>query len=220
MTTMHQEKVKCCVCGKKSNHDVVGSSYSHGSSDLDTRPPEMTRSTIYYSIQRCPSCGYCASDLSECSGVLKFSVESKEYQKIIGNKSIPKVAASFLALSYLKQQTLNYAESAWAAIHAAWICDDKNKEKASKECRKKAISMIENANAHSQNMGDQAGATEALSIDLMRRAGMFEQAFKLAEETKSKDIEEIIMQVITYEESLIESKDIDSHTVSEALGDE
>ena len=51
----------------------------------------------------------------------------------------------------------------------------------------------------------------------MRRAGMFEQALKLAEDTKSKDIEEIIMQVITYEESLIESKDIDSHTVSEAL---
>ena len=54
----------------------------------------------------------------------------------------------------------------------------------------------------------------------MRRAGMFEQAFKLAEETKSKDIEEIIMQVITYEESLIELQDIASHTVSEALGDE
>ena len=80
--------------------------------------------------------------------------------------------------------------------------------------------MIENANAHSQNMGDQAGATEALTIDLMRRAGMFEQAFKLAEETKSKDIEEIIMQVITYEESLIELQDIASHTVSEALGNE
>ena len=183
MTTMHQEKVKCCVCGKKSNHDVVGSSYSHGSSDLDTRPPEMTRSTIYYSIQSCPSCGYCASDLSECSGDVKFHVESKEYQEIIGNKAIPKVAASFLALSYEKQQTHQYSESAWAAIHAAWICDDKNKQKASKECRKKAISMIENANAYSQNMGDQAGATEALTIDLMRRAGMFEQALKLAEET-------------------------------------
>ena len=220
MTTMHQEKVKCCVCGKKSNHDVVGSSYSHGSSDLDTRPPEMTRSTIYYSIQRCPSCGYCTSDLSECSGKVKDHVESKEYQKIIGNKAIPKVAASFLALSYEKQQTHQYSESAWAAIHAAWICDDKNKQKASKECRKKAISMIENANAYSQNMGDQAGATEALTIDLMRRAGMFEQALKLAEETKTKDIEEIILQVIAYEESLIESKDIDSHTVSEALGDE
>ena len=220
MTTMHQEKVKCCVCGKKSNHDVVGSSYSHGSSDLDTRPPEMRRSTIYYSIQRCPSCGYCASDLSECSGDAKFHVESKEFQEIIGNKAIPKVAASFLALSYEKQQTHQYSESAWAAIHAAWICDDKNKQKASKECRKKAISMIENANAYSQNMGDQAGATEALTIDLMRRAGMFEQALKLAEETKTKDIEEIILQVIAYEESLIESKDINSHTISEALGDE
>ena len=217
---MHQEKVKCCVCGKKSNRDVVGSSYSHGSSDLDTQPPEMRRSTIYYSIQRCPSCGYCASDLSECSGDAKFHVESKEFQEIIGNKAIPKVAASFLALSYEKQQTHQYSESAWTAIHAAWICDDKNKQKASKECRKKAISMIENANAYSQNMGDQAGATEALTIDLMRRAGMFEQALKLAEETKTKDIEEIILQVIAYEESLIESKDIDSHTVSEALGDE
>ena len=214
---MHQEKVKCCVCGKKSNHDVVGSSYSHGSSDLDTRPPEMRRSTIYYSIQRCPSCGYCASDLSECSGDVKVHVESNEYQEIIGNKAIQKVAASFLALSYEKQQTHQYSESAWAAIHAAWICDDKNKQIASKECRKKAISMIESANAHAQNMGDQAGATEALTIDLMRRAGMFEKALKLAEETKTKDIEEIILQVIAYEESLIELKDIDSHTVSEAL---
>ena len=220
MTTMYEKEVKCCVCGTNSNHEVVGSSYSHGSSDLDTRPPEMTRSTIYYSIQRCPSCGYCASDLSECSGDIKFHVESKEYQEIIGNKAIPKVAASFLALSYEKQQTHQYSESAWAAIRAAWICDDKNKQKASQECRKKAISMIENANAYSQNMGDQAGATEALTIDLMRRAGMFEQALKLADETKTKDIEEIIMQVIAYEESLIESKDIDSHTVSEALGDE
>ena len=180
----------------------------------------MTRSAIYYSIQRCPSCGYCASDLSEISGDVKAHVESKEYQEIIGNKAIPKVAASFLALSYEKQQTHQYSESAWAAIHAAWICDDKNKQKASKECRKKAISMIESANAHSQNMGDQAGATEVLTIDLMRRAGMFEQALKLVEETKTKDIEEIILQIIAYEESLIESKDIDSHTVSEALGDE
>ena len=220
MTTMYEKKVQCCVCGEKSNHKVVRSSYSHGSSDLDTRPSEMMRSTIYYSIQRCPSCGYCASDLSECSSKVKDHVESKEYQNIIGNKAIPKVAASFLALSYEKQQTHQYSESAWAAIHAAWICDDKNKQKASKECRKKAISMIESANAHSQKMGDQAGATEVLTIDLMRRAGMFDQALKLAEDTKTKDIEEIILQIIAYEESLIESKDIDSHTVSEALEDQ
>ena len=42
----------------------------------------------------------------------------------------------------------------------------------------------------------------------------------LVEETKTKDIEEIILQIIAYEEARIESKDIDSHTVSEALGDE
>ena len=99
-------------------------------------------------------------------------------------------------------QLLNYG----AKVKAV----DKNKQKASKECRKKAISMIESANAHSQKMGVQAGATEVLTIDLMRRAGMFEQALKLVEETKTKDIEEIILQIIAYEEALIESKDIDS----------
>ena len=80
--------------------------------------------------------------------------------------------------------------------------------------------MIESANAHSQKMGDQAGATEVLTIDLMRRAGMFEKALKLVEETKTKDIEEIILQIIAYEKSLIESKDINSHTISEALEDQ
>jgi hypothetical protein len=182
------------------------------------RPPEMKRSTIYHWIQQCSSCGYCSPNLSECSDNTKEIVNSKEYQNIIKNSEIPNMAASFLALSYENQHQHKYSDSAWRAIHAAWICDDENHREAAKHCRRKAISMIEKAHTRSQKIADQSGASEAITIDLMRRAGMFQAALELSENAKAKDIDKKIKQVIEYEVGLIIEKDIDSHTISDALG--
>ena len=197
----------------------IGSTNAFGSPDLDTRPPVMQRSTIYYWIQRCPSCGYCSSDLSECSENTKDFIESKEYQDIIKGSNIPKIAASFLSSSYLHQKQHQHSESAWRAIHAAWICDDENNHDVSTECRKEAISMIKKGEERSEKLADQAGASEAITIDLMRRAGIFEEALAMVEETKTMDVEEIITKVILFEEKLLFSEDIDAHTVAEALGE-
>ena len=171
MTTMQENEVECCVCGKTSTHMGIASTNSFGSPDLDTRPPEMQRSTIYYWIQRCPSCGYCSSDLSNCSDNVNGIVESEEYQNIINDQSIPDEAASFLALSYEKQQSHQYSDSAWRAIHAAWICDDKGNDEAARKCRIKALSMIEKGEANSQKIADQAGPLKrSLSILCEERA--------------------------------------------------
>ena len=218
MTTMFKEEVECCICGKKSNHMIIGSTNSFGSPDLDTRPPEMQRSTIYHWIQRCPFCGYCSSDLSECSANTKKIVNSEEYQNLIQNTDMPEVAASFLALSYEKEKQQKYSDSAWRAIHAAWICDDENHDAAQK-CRKKAISMIELAKANSQKIANQLGASEAITIDLMRRSKMFDEALQLSEYARKDNVEKVIKQIIEYQISLISNKDIASHTISEALGD-
>jgi len=59
MTTMYEQNVDCFFCGTSSQHGSISSSNTLGSSDLDTRPAEMKRSTICYWVQRCPSCGYC-----------------------------------------------------------------------------------------------------------------------------------------------------------------
>jgi len=48
LTTIFENKVMCCVCGEKSYQTDIGSSYSSGSPDVDTRPPEMERSLIEY----------------------------------------------------------------------------------------------------------------------------------------------------------------------------
>ena len=79
--------------------------------------------------------------------------------------------------------------------------------------------MIEKAEERSEKLADQAGASEAITIDLMRRAGIFDKALALVEETKEKDVEEILTKVILFEEKLLLSEDIDAHTVAEVLGE-
>jgi hypothetical protein len=219
MTTLSEREVICCVCGTKSSHLGIGSTNTSGSPDLDTRPPEMMRSTICYWIERCPSCGYCSSDLSECHDNARKLVETKEYQGIIENNNTPETAASFMALSYVKQKLHQYPWAAWGAIHAAWICDDENDYESSRECRKVAISMIEKAKEESHQLVDQAGASEAIIIDLMRRSGMFKSALELVNKTKVMDIEEVVSEVISYQEKLVLAEDMDAHTISEALGE-
>lgn len=220
MTTMFEEEVVCCICGEKINHMGIGSTNSFGSPDLDTRPAEMQRSTICHWIQRCHSCGYCSPDISECGDKTKEIINSKEYQNIIESSEVPEIAASFLALSYEKEKQQEYSDSAWRAIHAAWVCDDENNLVSSAKCRKQAVNLIKKAKNHGQIIADQAGASEAITIDLMRRSGMHQEALELSGVMKAEDIEEIIMQVIKYEEVLIAKADIAAHTISEVLDEE
>ncbi len=216
---MFEEEVSCGICGTKSTQTKIASTNVFGSPDLDTRPPEMARSTIYHKIQRCPSCGYCASDISTYSSSAKHIIESPDYQTCVYNESMPAVGASFMALSYEKQQMKEYADSVWAAIHAAWICDDAKSDAAARDCRLRAVSMIEKGKEVSQTIADHPGTSEAITVDLMRRAGMFQEAVALAEKTVTRDIEEIIKQVLTFEIELIAKKDIEAHTVSEIMSD-
>ncbi len=219
MTTMDNIKVNCCVCDTESIHISVGSTNAFGYPDLDSRPPEMERSTIYYLIQRCPSCGYCASDLSACLDNAEALVKSKIYQDILDTPSIPKGAASYLASSYIYEQLRQYSESAWMAINASWVCDDENDAHAAKKCRERAIEMIEIGQAMLlfQHLSEQTGASEAITIDLMRRVSRFQDARNLAERTKAKEIDDVILKIINYEETLIDNQDIDSHTIDESL---
>jgi len=162
MTTMIEKEVVCCICGEKSNHMEIGSTNSFGSADLDTRPPEMERSTIYHWIQRCPSCGYCSPDLSECGDETKEIINSKEYQNIIESSEVPEIAASFLALSYEKEKQQEYSNSAWRAIHAAWVCDDENNLESSAKCRKQAVNLIKKQKIMGKKLQNKLGRLKQL----------------------------------------------------------
>ena len=60
-----REKIlTCAICGIESEHWIGDNSHTNfGQPDLDLRPPEMGRRLIGRLVQRCPECGYCASEI-------------------------------------------------------------------------------------------------------------------------------------------------------------
>ena len=120
-------------------------------------------------------------------------------------------------MSWLQKRLEEYSEAAWTAIRAAWICDDANDYESGRNCREKAVSLIHQGNSNRQHIASQTGASEAITIDLMRRAGMFTDAQELVDTAKAVEMEEIIKKVILFEERLVHAEDIDVHTISEAL---
>jgi len=66
MTYIARSEIRCRLCGSLSRHRVLLSSNTFvGTDDLDGRPPGMLRRTMNLWVQRCPECGYCATDLSD-----------------------------------------------------------------------------------------------------------------------------------------------------------
>ncbi|GAG60973.1 unnamed protein product [marine sediment metagenome] len=80
MTTYYEKEIICAICKNKSTYEMTSSFNAFGSCDLDTRPPEMQRSTMQYWTQRCPDCGYCAIDISVSEENMVEIVKSSKYQ--------------------------------------------------------------------------------------------------------------------------------------------
>jgi hypothetical protein len=128
MTTFAPQSVACGNCRHVFTHHTVASSYTFGSPDLDTRPPEMQRSTMHAWIQRCPSCGYCSHDASEFDARFREVVESAEYRSQLADTCCPEVASTFICARMLAEAAGRGADAGWAYLHAAWALDDANKD--------------------------------------------------------------------------------------------
>ena len=182
MTTLYKEKETCLVCGKTSEYTAVSSTNSSGAPDLDTRPPEMMRSIIPFLIRRCPSCGYCAPQVSKGPQRAKQIAQSEIYLRQISNQSYPELANSFLCWTMIQEAMSHYAGAGWAAVQAAWVCDDSNAREASNLCRSRAIQLFRYARANGDAFAHGAGVEEAIMADLLRRSGQLDQVEALCQE--------------------------------------
>ena len=185
MTTMFEVEKICSECGRASKHRACASTYNYGSPDLDTRPPEMSRSTINTWISTCPACGYCAPDISEQIEKASEIIHSDAYQRQLNDLESPKLANAFICYSIIKQSLGEFAEASWASIHAAWVCDDNGSDVGSKVFRARAVTLQQMAKDKGQILTEQAGAEEAIMVDLLRRSGQFDYALKFCEYQKA-----------------------------------
>ncbi|MGB9602704.1 MAG: hypothetical protein ACPMAG_07930 [Limisphaerales bacterium] len=220
MTTIFQVEKKCAVCGNSGTYAEILSTNAFGSPDLDTRPPEMERSTIDKWVQTCSLCGYCAPDISERLDNSSEVVSSDSYQQQLNNSEFPKLANAFLCFSLIQESAGKYDEAGLANVHAAWVCDDNGSDTAAQKCRLKAVTLLQKAKENGQMFAKQEGVEEAIMVDLLRRSKQFELALKICEEGLQKNPEKIISDILLFQKILISSSDTACHTIQEAIGND
>ncbi len=219
MTSFYRENVKCQNCDHTSEHECLSSTNQFGSVDLDTRPPEMVRSTLHVQVQKCPECGYCAANISEPTIDLSAVVASGDYQKQLNNKVVPGLANAFLCMALLQESLGALDRAGWAAVKAAWVCDDAGKIEAAKTSRIRAADLLKRAVAAGQRFGNaQTGAQEAILVDLLRRAEQFEEAAQQVQVALLLSLEDVIRRILEFQRRLIVNRDSKCYTVAFVLG--
>lgn len=217
MTLISDKNSECGVCGEISTQPDLFSTNTMGSNDLDGRPSEMMRSTMSAWIERCPGCGYCATDLGEFRRGLNGIILSPEYRDILERDDIPELAISFLAISYIAELNEEYAYAAETAKYAAWVLDDTNAIGESRNARLRAISMLDLAGENRPPSGESGEGSTLVTIDLMRRTKLFNQAENLIERTAVESFDDDTLQLMQCQRMFVANKDSSAYTEEEAI---
>jgi hypothetical protein len=218
MPRPYQDSVICGACGKESTVSRLASTSMFGSPDLDTRPPQPARGALMFEVQTCENCGLCAGDISEAYHGVAGLVRSEEYRAVLSDTAFPEKARQFLCAALVAEATDRLDNAAWAAIRAAWTCDDNGDERTARECRLRAIVLMKAAKAAGQSIGKGVGAFEGILSDLQRRSGLFDDALKTIEAGLAQEPSEVVQKVLVFAERLAEANDATCRQVVEAMG--
>ena len=218
MTIIRSREAQCALCAAKSEFLVLASTNTMGSPDLDTRPPEMARSTMHTWVQRCPHCGYCASHVAERRPKAARAVGRRAYKAQLSDPAYPELANSFLCQALIESAGEDYSAATWVLLHAAWVCDDAGRIEQAIACRERAAEMLALAEEHGQQVGKPEGASTAILVDLLRRSGRFEDARQALAARPEGIADEAVVRVLEFEASLVDQNDTACHTIAEAFG--
>jgi hypothetical protein len=216
MTTYAEQEKTCFICGEINVYKAIASTNRFGHSDLDTRPPEMERSTIHCWIQRCPSCSYCAPDISNGPEIATKVVKSDAYLKQRDDSSYPELANKFLCWAIIKEAKGDTGGAGWTAVQAAWACDDADEESAANESRRRAVSLFEKARSNGSSFANGSGVQEAILADLLRRSGQFDKVETVCQTGLEEGPEAMVKIILHFQQSLARRKDADCYTIAEA----
>jgi hypothetical protein len=217
MTTIYLSEKQCFICGAKSKYPMGNLSLGNvGVRDLDGRPTHILRSSVYLWIQRCPSCGYCAPEIAEGAEADRPIVRSETYRLQLNDTAFPETANAFLCHGIVMHSRGLFADAAWAAVFASWICDDNGFSESAFTCRGKAIDLFTAARNEHQDFADSTEQEQVYLIDLYRRRSQFDIASRLCDEALENEHSDQILDILYFERDLIDKRDSAAHSDSEA----
>ncbi len=220
MTTVLTREETCVVCGTTGVYPIIGSTVVLGPPDLDTRPSELMRSTLPYWMHRCPTCGYCAPNLSEGPAAVAAQVVGLErYGRQLEDEGYPELANRFLCHSMISEAANDPVGAGWAALRAAWACDDAGADGAATRCRERALEFFRRLYESGGRFANDIGTEEAIIADLLRRTGRFDEVAEICRLGLARSPNEVIGKVLRYQQTLAARADSQCHTVGEAMGE-
>lgn len=192
------ENVKCFICGAENEFMVLLSSNSYGSMDLDTRPPEMSRSTMDCWVQVCPVCGYVAVRVSEPTIVDRLFLQSDSYKTCDGIVFVSELARAFYRQQLILLSEGRKEDAFFALLHASWACDDGNERKNATAVRRKAILLADDLLASGES--EDCESLSMVRADLMRRSARFRDLLEQYGETHYSD--DLLNRILDFEKAL------------------
>lgn len=224
MTTFRSVMATCAVCGQVSEQASLSSTNSFGSMDLDTRPPEMARSTIHMRIMRCPGCGYCVQDIGN---EITFSLIGKEialrvlasepYLEMQANENFVQLAKDYACSAILWEECGRGDRAIGAWMNAAWAMDDEKRTEQAAPLRREAVKGLQKMlSIKASAPADERASIQIKVADLQRRAGDLEEAQRTLS-TATKGTDQLLDQLLAYERHLISNGDMGCHRVDEAV---
>jgi len=217
VTTIFGKEGTCAVCGSKQTVQEIGSTNTFGPMDLDTRPPEMQRSTMEYWVHECGECGYVAPELGAAADGAGRIVSSAGYRVELKNASRVKLANRFVCRALLEEAAGDLGSAGWRRLHSAWACDDAEQGEEARVQRRAALELFERARAGGQHaMKSVAGGDELLLADVARRAGEFQTAETyVAAGLALAEVPAFVTSLLMLQQDLVRARDIGCHTVDE-----
>ena len=213
MTTIIPKQIKCPVCGKENTVNLIGSTNARGYADLDLRPPEMQRSTMYESTSMC-ECGNVFE--SESKGGSRELVESESYQNCDGIDFGSKKAVMFYRAYLIDKQSHpnDLTSNFFHILRAAWACDDYDVENARK-MRLIGIDLLEQI-IKDDRYENRKNDNLLMQTDLLRRSAKFDLVIEKFQNMKFED--ELYQQIIDFQIEKASQKDDSRYTVGDVIG--
>lgn len=166
-----------------------------------------------YWIQECPHCGYISGALSDETSISNEYLKSEEYIKC-NNANLPTdLAKGFYKYYLLNMKEENPKDAFLAALHTAWICDDKSDESNAYNCRLLALEQLEIILKE-----DAPEVHWVVKADLLRRTGQFD---RLITEYGDKEFEDnLLNEIVSFEIARAKEKDTSCYRVADVKATE
>jgi hypothetical protein len=207
----------CALCGETVRVTPAPATNAIGSPDLDARPPGVARTALPLRVQCCPSCGYCARDLTVETPGSREAVDEEEYVELLDDDELPEKAREFLCLARLDGAAGRFDDAFWSTLSAAWIADDADDLDGAERCRALALAALRMARAAGRRVGSEPGVEDVVEVDLLRRMGEFADAERCIRRALDRRPDEVVDQLLRFQRDLVAARDRFPHRVSEAL---